>query len=531
MRAIRRPVTRAVALVLISAAIVCGSSRAHAVVVGTGRLEAIDFDGSLPNLTFAGGLFWDDASFDVLGTPVNLGVMFPGEQSVVNGFVTSLNLGDVSAEFMVDLLSASATGGFLNLTQVIGSAVCTQPTCLNATATFLGQVSSVTVWPADLLPTAPLAYFLDGSIALNPSFQGSGPFGLNAFLRHETPVGTAVTVGSGDDTFYDSLADAVLPFAAEATFAEVSDAGSTSFIPLSTAEGTIPASIQLAPGGGLTPVFIDVVSTASYTGPVEVCIVVPNGVTLPLDQLRILHREGPGAGSPAGAFVDVTTGTKSSPTRVCGAVASLSPFVLGLDTTPPTTTTSTTTSSTSTSSSTTSSVTSTTTQTTGTTIPPTSTSTTVTTTTTTTDTVTIPSTTVTSTTTTSSSSTSSSTTSTSLPPGCDDAPTFASILCRLGELIVEVEASEIPDPTKRNLLSGLTATRDRVAEAAERADAGATRGAKSRLKGADRRMTSVLFRLRSRDGVRAITDGELREQLMLAAASIQDDLKTLRGDL
>lgn len=169
-----------VAALLVLAVIAGFAPRAGALVVGTGRLDAIDFDGSLPDLTFDGTFHWDDAAFDVLGTPVNLGASFPGIQQVADGQVTSLDLGDLSAGFVASLRSDSTSGAFLDLNGIAGSAVCSQPSCIGATATFLGSVGSIAQDPP-LLPSASLAYTLDGSITLGPLLTGAGPFGLNAF--------------------------------------------------------------------------------------------------------------------------------------------------------------------------------------------------------------------------------------------------------------------------------------------------------------------------------------------------------------
>lgn len=492
--------------------------RADAAVVGTGRLTAVDFDGSPPSFTFDGTFRWDDTPFTVLGTPVNLGATLPGDQAVANGVVTALNLGDLSADFVVSLLSSSSGSAFLDLTDIAGSAVCTAPSCVNATATFLGIVGDVDA-SAGLLPSAPLVYTIDGSITLNVLLQGSGPFGLNAFAPQATPAGDDVTVGSGDDTFYDSLQQEILGFAATASFPVVHEPGQTLFQALSTAEGTIPPNIVLDPPG-LESIFIDITTTAVYGGAVLVCVVVPDTVTIPLDELRLLHRTGAGPASPEGAFVDVTETFETSPNRICGFVNTLSPFVVGAIVTEPTSTTTTTATV---PTSTTTSITTTTSTTASTVVTTTTTSTTVVTTTTT-------STTVTTTTTTSSTSTTTSTSSTTLPPVCLVAPTFDSILCRLDEAIALVEESALTDPTRRNLLRSLRAARDKTLAAEERVDGGRSRGAKGKLKSAARSVNGALFRLRSLNGSRRIPE-DLAAALGDLLPPIQDDMQTLRGTL
>jgi hypothetical protein len=556
-----RRANRALLPLLVAALIAASAPHADALVAGTGRLDAIDFDGAPPTLTFDGTFHWDDASFDVLGTPVNLGASFPGTQAVANGQVTSLDFGDFSASFTVSLQSDSSSGAFLDLNAVTGSAICTQPTCLNATATFLGDVGNVAQSPA-VLPLGALVYTVDGSISLDAALQGSGPFGLNAFAPHDTPLGENVFVSSGDDSFYDSLQDEIVGFAAQITFPFVVTPGQTTFRALSTAEGTIPADIVLD-GPAFEAVFIDIQTTATFSSSALVCIVVPEDTTVPLHQFRLLHREGPGPSSPDGAFVDITEGTLTSPNRVCGFVTSLSPFVVGrfvpevgcpngviendepcdegpdggpvegacgfctpgcecvgttTTTIAPTTTTIVTTTTTVAPTTTTIAPT-TTTVAPSTTIATTSTSVTFTTTTT-------------SSTSTSSSTTTStsSTSSTTLPPSCIAAPTFESILCRLDEVIAIVQGSDIPEPTRGNLLRSLTAARNKTAAGESRFDAGRTRGAKGKLKSAARSLNAVLFRLRSLNGSRRIP-AELAAELTGLTSPIQADMLTLRGSL
>lgn len=505
---------------LVTALLAVAVPRADALVAGTGQLKDVDFDGSPPNFTFDGSFTWDDATFVVFGSSVNLGQTLPGDQTVANGQVTSLNLGDLSADFVVDLLSTSPSGGFLDLKGVTGSAVCTAPSCLNATATFIGTVDDLDQSGTGI-PEDDLLYSIDGSISLDFSLKGSGPFGLNGFLLNFTPEGTSVTVSSGEDTFYDSREGAIVGFAAEATFASVSDAGSTVFQALSAAEGTIPANFVIDPPG-FDSVFIDVSTTASYTPPVEVCIVIPDTVTIPLDQLHILHRPGYGPASPTGAFVDVTSSIKTAPNRICGTVDSLSPFVVALDTEGPSTTTVPSTTTTTTTASTTTTVQTTTT----TVIEPTSTTTLAPTTTTTV----APTTTTTTTTVAPTTTTTTSTTSTTFPPTCIAAATFESILCRLDEAIALVEASGLEDPVAGNLLRSLTNARRKTVDAESRVGDGRTRGAKGKLKSAARSLNGVLFRLRSLSGSRRIP-AELRTELAELVAPIQGDMLELRGSL
>ena len=150
----------------------------------------------------------------------------------------------------------------------------------------------------------------------------------------------------------------------------------------------------------------------------------------------------------------------------------------------------------------------------------------------------VPSTTTTSTTTTTSSTTASTATTTTTSTtttlgGCAGepvAPTFASLNCRLADLIAAVQAE--------SQLGRLQAKLDRAAkkaktrkEAAEAAcDAGSTKKANRQLKKVVRKLIQFSHRLRSRSARRKAPE-EVRESLAAAADAIQADARTLRDTL
>jgi hypothetical protein len=83
------------------------------------------------------------------------------------------------------------------------------------------------------------------------------------------------------------------------------------------------SSVPLPPGFVVScvPVFYDVNTTATFTGPVEVCLTYDDAGIANEAALRLLHEEG-------GGFVDRTTSLDTAANRICGEVASLSLFVV-----------------------------------------------------------------------------------------------------------------------------------------------------------------------------------------------------------
>ena len=101
-------------------------------------------------------------------------------------------------------------------------------------------------------------------------------------------------------------------------FETVTTGGVTSL----TTSGTGPA----APAGfalGDPPTYFDISTTAGYSGDIVVCISYAGVAYIDPTTLRLLHFD-----SGAAAWVDATTSVDTSAQQVCGAVTSLSPFVL-----------------------------------------------------------------------------------------------------------------------------------------------------------------------------------------------------------
>jgi Tol biopolymer transport system component len=126
-----------------------------------------------------------------------------------------------------------------------------------------------------------------------------------------TPVGSNVTVQLGSTTV---------------NFSNVTAAGNTSVFSINAADaGPLPAGYVPAPVSAL-----DVSTTATTSGPVTVCFVVPQVTDLlTFSKLRVLHGEG-------GALVDRTVLPPDDPApnfaarRICARTPSLSPFVFAL---------------------------------------------------------------------------------------------------------------------------------------------------------------------------------------------------------
>ncbi len=121
-----------------------------------------------------------------------------------------------------------------------------------------------------------------------------------------TPTGTNITVQTGD---------------ASVNFSGVSSQGTTSFAPITVRQSDLPDGYTLCPS---CPSF-EITTTAIYTPPITVCLGVSASVSDTIfQQMKLLHGEH-------GVFVNRTSNryTDAQGRRfVCGAVDSLSPFVL-----------------------------------------------------------------------------------------------------------------------------------------------------------------------------------------------------------
>jgi hypothetical protein len=109
------------------------------------------------------------------------------------------------------------------------------------------------------------------------------------------------------------------------TFADVTQPGDTSLTTGATGPAP-PAGFQL----GMPALYYEVTTTAAYAGSITICIDYAGASFTDITNLRLLHYEG-------GGWVDVTTSSDTVNQVICGAVASLSPFLIAqlTDFTPP----------------------------------------------------------------------------------------------------------------------------------------------------------------------------------------------------
>ncbi len=230
-----------------------------------------------------------------------------------------------------------------------------------------------------------------------------------------------------------------------------------------------------------------------------------------------------------------STSTSSSTTTSPPTTTSTSTSTSTTTTQAPTTTSSTSTTSSSTSISTSSSTT---------TSRPTTTTTSSTTTSTSSTTSTQRPTTTTNSTTTTSTSTSTSTgapttttttatstTSTTVPTGCEVAPTFASIDCRLDVLIAQVNATTDLGEVKAMLLHQLTRAKDRKEQAEMLFSEGQAARGQEALRHAIRDMIAFNFRVASLRGRRGQIGEAARGMLLQAGKAIKRDMQTLLDTL
>ena len=113
----------------------------------------------------------------------------------------------------------------------------------------------------------------------------------------------------------------------EITFDNVTSAGFTSLVTAPTGP-PLPEGFRL----GTPPTYYDIMTTASYSGLIQVCINY-TGVSYGNEaNLRLFHR------LPDGAWEDITSSLDTANDVICGLTASLSPFVIAYpeDATPPT---------------------------------------------------------------------------------------------------------------------------------------------------------------------------------------------------
>ena len=340
------------------------SPPAFATVVATGTLTA-ECDVNQTGLC-CGTVAFDNASFDVFGTPVNLGSSV-GSVITTDTFVPDFNpvtaggtfSGSFSSYPSAGLLSFDAAGNFL----CSGA----NPNCVPPVS-FIGSLSNIA---GSVGLPAGLTYSEDGTAQYTtttaPSTSGCpfalanvivGPYSINAFQPVTTPPGTDVN-NSVSTTFFDSSTGTEVTVTSDITYSNVITGGETTITTVSNASGAIESKFAVdvascsvsaqacasngdCPSGetcdGYHAVFFDISTTATFSGPVAICGHYPDeepspvggdgivdGTSVEETKLRILHRPTPG-----GDFEDVTTSRDTVANVVCGEVTSFSPFVIAV---------------------------------------------------------------------------------------------------------------------------------------------------------------------------------------------------------
>jgi hypothetical protein len=296
--------------------ILFAASHVLADVAATGTLD-IQLSGAPASVTFDGDISFDAGVRTALGWQVNM----------------AADVGDMTYEgdAVVDTAQKSATfdlnamsGGDFAFTTA-GAARCESAGCVNGRGTFTGRLALTD--PDGVLKGG--VFTFDGTVAVGAAGNGpGGTFAINAFPLTLTRVGSDTSVSSGPQNFFDTVAEGVRTFVADARFQTVDVAGATQFVAFSGLPGALPAGIQL---DGALSVFVDVATNAMTSGSVRLCLgyddvngdQVVDGTAIAVSRLRLLHAAAIGS-----AFADVTLSVAGE--RACGDVPAVGPIVLGV---------------------------------------------------------------------------------------------------------------------------------------------------------------------------------------------------------
>jgi len=307
-----------------------GAGTVRADPVGSGSLNFTVNSGS----TYVGTETFDDRTFDVFGTPVDLATAV-GSTGLSGSFTLVGNGGTT-------MLHAQASDPSLLQFDGTGDFVCDPSGCTSgAPSFFVITVSNLSGSALSGLPPG-LTYTFDGQSVDTDPMAGifSGTFTINAYEPSATPAstpgcsGAACAVTTSTSGTFAAPSGALVPIPLDITFADVTTAGTTTVVGLSNVAATPPSNVVLdAPG--FSAIFFDVSTTAAVTPPVTVCFHyadmdhdgIVDGSTVPATALRLLHRS-----SPTGAFVDETVlPIDTVDQEVCAQTAGLSPFAVAAE--------------------------------------------------------------------------------------------------------------------------------------------------------------------------------------------------------
>jgi hypothetical protein len=286
-----------------------------------------------PNSTYTGSETFDDATFDVFGTPIDLGTAV-GSAGFVGSYVLTSGTAGTGQNH------AEASDPAVLHYDAAGAFICDASGCTSGAPGFfvltLGNLGGTAV--AGLPPG--LTYTFDGqSRDTDANLDFSGTFTINAYRPSATPTSAAGCSGAGcavttsTSGTFAAPSGAVIPILLDVTFADVSAAGATTAVGLANVAAAPPSNVVLdAPG--FPAIFFDVSTTAAVSPPVTVCFHyadadgdgIVDGSTVPATALRLLHRSG-----ATGAFVDETVlPVDTGDEEVCAVTTGLSPFALGV---------------------------------------------------------------------------------------------------------------------------------------------------------------------------------------------------------
>jgi cysteine-rich repeat protein len=314
---------------LLALTLVLGAGTVRADPVATGSSNS-----SLTSeFTYAGTDTFDDQTFTVFGTPVDLATTV-GSISLSGSFT----LVDTSG---TTVFHAQASDPTVLQFDGSGDFICDPSGCgSGAPFFFVTMISNLSGTAVSGLPPG-LTYTYDGQAIDTDPMTGtfSGTFAINAYQPSATPAsspgcsGTACAVTTTTSGTFAAPSGAQVPIPLDITFADVATAGTTTVVGLSNVAAAPPSNVVLdAPG--FSPIFFDVSTTATVTPPITVCFHyadadddgIVDGTTVPVTALRLLHRS-----SPTGAFVDETVlPVDTADQQVCAQTTGLSPFAVGI---------------------------------------------------------------------------------------------------------------------------------------------------------------------------------------------------------
>lgn len=297
---------------------------ARAAVVGTGTMSVDVVPPPAP--TYSASVTFADATYDLFGTPVNLGeaggvVEFAGAYTLDADARTGTFTGTMTSS-PPDAFVGTLEGTFVNFN-------CPPPPEICANTSFLATFTSLSGTVPAAFPPG-LTYRFDGTltlIAVDAVVHSVGDAVISAFAPETIPtspvgcsgVACQVFVVVPPTTIVNSGTGQAVTVSAHLTFPLVTDPGTTTVSAVSNVAAQLSSNFSFSE----TATFIDISTTATVDtsgGPIVLCLnydIVGTNVDPTL--LRLLHVE-------AGTWVDVTTSVDPSTHTICGEVLHLSPF-------------------------------------------------------------------------------------------------------------------------------------------------------------------------------------------------------------